>query len=62
MDLKKVVCPCLDITNGMIKDAVEAGASTFEAVQEATGAATVCGACADEIQRLVDYFATERDN
>lgn len=62
MDLDKVVCYCLNITNGMIKDAVAAGASTLEEVQEATGAATICGACTDEVQRLVDYFATERDN
>ena len=34
MDLNKVVCNCLNITNGMIKDAVDAGARTFEEVQE----------------------------
>ncbi len=62
MNLDKVICPCMDITVGMIKDAVNSGASTFEEVQEITGAATVCGACSDEVQRCVDYFATERDN
>ena len=62
MNLDKVVCSCLDITVGMIKDAVDSGASTLEEVQEKTGAASVCGACADEVQRCVDYFATERDN
>lgn len=62
MDLEKVVCYCLNITNGMIKDAVDSGASTLEEVQEKTGAATVCGACTDDIQRLVDCFTTERDN
>lgn len=62
MNLDKVVCYCLNITNGMIKDAVYAGASTLEEVQEATGAATACGACTDDVQRLVDYFATERDS
>lgn len=62
MDLEKIVCPCLGITNEMIKDAVDSGASTFEEVQEKTGAASVCGACADDVQRVIDYFATERDN
>ena len=62
MNLDKVVCYCLNITNGMIKDAVYAGASTLEEVQEATGATTACGACTDDVQRLVDFFATERDS
>lgn len=62
MNLDKVVCNCLNVTNGMIKDAVDSGASTLEEVQEKTGAGTACGACTDSIQRLVDYFATERDN
>ena len=61
MNLDKVVCYCLNITNGMIKDAVDAGASTLEEVQEATGASTVCGACMDDVQRLVDHFVTKRD-
>lgn len=52
MNLEKIVCHCLGITNGMIKDAVESGAKTLEEVQEMTGAATVCGACQeDEIGR-----------
>lgn len=56
MDLEKVVCYCQNVTNGMIKEAVEAGASTLEEVQEATGAGTVCGACVDNIQHLIDEF------
>lgn len=51
----------MQITNGDIKKAVEHGASTLEEVQAATGAATACGACTDDVQRLVDYFTTERD-
>ncbi|MBQ8804621.1 MAG: (2Fe-2S)-binding protein [Tyzzerella sp.] len=62
MDLEKVVCDCLGITNGMIKDAVDAGASTLEEVQEKTEAGTVCGACNEDIQHLVDFFVKERDN
>ncbi|MCF2641223.1 MAG: (2Fe-2S)-binding protein [Lachnospiraceae bacterium] len=61
MNLDKVVCNCLNVTNGMIKDAVDAGASTLEEVQEKTGAGTVCGACLEEVQRVVDFFVKERE-
>lgn len=61
MDLNKIVCNCLNITNGMIKDAVDAGASTLEEVQEATGAGTVCGACMEDVQHLVEQFVKERN-
>lgn len=60
MDLDKVVCYCQNVTNGMIKDAVEAGATTLEEVQEATGAGTVCGACAENVQHLVEQFVNEK--
>ena len=59
MNLDKVVCHCLGITNGMIKDAVEAGTKTLEDVQEQTGASTVCGACLEDVQRLVEFFVSE---
>ena len=58
----KIVCECLGITNGMIKDAVDNGASTLEEVQEVTEASTICGACTDDVQRLVDFFVSERDS
>ena len=61
MNLDKVVCNCLNVTNGMIKDAVDAGASTLEEVQEKTGAGTVFGACLEEVQRVVDFFVKERE-
>lgn len=60
MDFDKIVCNCLSVTNGMIKDAVDAGASTLEEVQEATGAGTACGACIDDLQHLIDQFVSER--
>ena len=60
MDMEKTVCYCMSVTNGTIRDAVYAGASTLEEVQEATGATTVCGACLENVQRLVDFFVAER--
>ena len=61
MNLEKVVCNCMNVTSGRIKEAVDSGASTLEEVQEATGAGTVCGACLEDVQRLVDYFVQQRD-
>ena len=52
----------MNITNGMIKDAVEAGAKTLEDVQDKTGASTVCGACLEDVQRLVDFYVNEQGN
>ena len=56
MNLDKVVCHCMGITNGMIKDAVEAGATTLEQVMDATNAGTVCGACIEDIEHLIEEF------
>jgi len=61
MNLDKIVCNCMSVTAGTIKEAVDAGARTLEEVQEQTGASTVCGACLEDIQRLVDYFLTEKE-
>ncbi len=60
MDLNKVVCSCMGVTSGMIKEAVDSGATTLEEVQEATGAGTVCGACLDDVKRLVNEFVSEK--
>lgn len=60
MDLDKIVCNCLGVTNGMIKEAIDAGASTLDEVQEATGAGTVCGACIEDVEHLIEQFVNER--
>lgn len=62
MDLNKTVCYCMNVTNGMIKDAVGSGASTLEEVQEITGAGTVCGTCIENVQHLIDQFVSERQS
>ncbi len=61
MNLEKVVCNCFGVTNGMIKDAVDSGASTLEEVQATVDVGTACGVCIDDVQRVIDYFVTERD-
>lgn len=60
MDLEKIVCNCYSVTNGMIKDAVDSGATTLEEVQDITNAGTVCGACLEDLQHLVDQFVAEK--
>lgn len=62
MDPDKIVCYCNNVTNGMIKDAIDAGANTLEDVQEATGAGAVCGACLESVENLVKSFVAERDS
>lgn len=61
MNLDKTVCYCMNVTNGMVKDAVKNGATTLEEVQEITGASTVCGTCLENVQRLVEEFLAEKD-
>ncbi len=60
MDLDKTICYCTGVTNGMIKDAVESGATTLEEVQELTKAGTVCGSCLDNVQHLIDELVSEK--
>lgn len=62
MNLDKIVCSCLGVTNGMIKDAVDSGADTLEKVQEITGAGTACGACIEDVEHLIEQFVKERGN
>lgn len=54
MDMNEVVCYCMNITKGAIKEAVDSVSHTLEEVQEATGAGTVCGACLDDIKQVIE--------
>ena len=56
MDLNEKVCFCGNVTVGDIKTAVEAGSTTLEEVQEATGAGTHCGRCKEKVRELVEQF------
>jgi NAD(P)H-nitrite reductase large subunit len=56
MDLTETICFCGDVTAQQIKDAVQAGAATVEAVGKATGAGTHCGGCQDKIAELIKQF------
>lgn len=61
MNLDEVVCNCLGVTNGMIKDAVDAGASSLEEVQAVTSAGTACGGCIENVEHLIEEFVKERE-
>ena len=62
MNLDEVICFCQNVTSGMIKNAVDNGATTLEEVQKITGAGTVCGSCVANVQRLVEQFAAKRSD
>jgi|InofroStandDraft_1065614.scaffolds.fasta_scaffold23085_2 NAD(P)H-nitrite reductase large subunit len=53
MDRDEIVCNCMGITAGEIREAIEKGAKTVEDIQEATGAGTVCGGCISDIEKLL---------
>ena len=59
MDDDTIICPCMGTTLQEIREAVNGGADTLEAVEAATGAGTVCGACADELAALVEKLKNE---
>lgn len=47
------VCLCKAVTDHQINDAVDAGVTSFEAMQNKLEVATVCGACTCEVKQLM---------
>lgn len=50
----RIICDCMGVSYGDIKKAINDGAKTLDDVKEATEAGTICGACEDEIQEVID--------
>ncbi|WP_242985416.1 (2Fe-2S)-binding protein [Vallitalea okinawensis] len=50
----EIVCACFDVSEEEIREAVKKGATTVEAVGEATNAGTGCGGCQSRIQELIN--------
>ena len=48
------VCICRAVTTGAIAEAVEAGATDVDEVSWATGAATNCGTCREQVAAHVE--------
>lgn len=53
MNRDEVICSCLDITRGMIEDAVKSGAKTLEEVQAVNDVGTVCGSCIEDVEKII---------
>jgi NifU-like protein len=52
----RVICECKVVTDQDIEEAVKNGARSYEAIQDATGAGTVCGKCKEKTLELLEEF------
>ncbi|MBX7058019.1 MAG: (2Fe-2S)-binding protein [Leptospirales bacterium] len=52
----RMVCICRRVSEERIRQVVEAGASTFERVQELTDCSTNCGTCELRVRELIEKF------
>lgn len=60
MDPDQIVCNCMSVTVGMIKDAFDSGAETLEAIQAATFADTVCNMCEEDVISVLNALKAEK--
>ena len=58
MNDEEIICICMGVTVGAIKEAFRNGAHSAADIQNATGAGTVCGACLGEIELLLNQLST----
>lgn len=49
----------MGVTAGAIKEAFHNGAHSLTDIQNATGAGTVCGACLEEIELLLNQLSAK---
>jgi bacterioferritin-associated ferredoxin len=47
------VCLCNAVSDTQIEDAVDAGITSFEAMQDSLGVANTCGTCACEVKQIL---------
>lgn len=52
----RLVCQCMNVSDGEIENAVLEGARTYIELQERTKLGTVCGQCKDEAIRLLEKY------
>lgn len=60
MKREKIACNCKKITYGMIEDAIQNGASSYEEVEELLKFGTGCGQCKEFIHFLIRDILEER--
>lgn len=51
--MSKMICTCLGVDEDAIREAVNNGADSVEAVEEMTGAGSCCGACVPDINKII---------
>ena len=49
----KMICHCKNVDYLQIRKAMVAGARTLQEIKDMTGAATGCGRCAEEIEKIL---------
>ncbi len=52
--MSEIICNCTGVTDEDIIEAVKKGAKTVEEIGEATEAGTICGACVEDIERIIE--------
>lgn len=48
------VCLCKSVTDHQIRDAVDQGVTSFDAMQSHLDVSTVCGACSCEVKQVME--------
>ena len=56
-----VICSCRAVTDRAVLAAIADGATTVEAVTDRCAAASRCGGCWPELERLLGEHTTRRD-
>lgn len=49
-----VICLCNNVNSKTIKDSIDQGAKTLDAVRKSTGASTCCGKCEYHVSKMLD--------
>jgi NAD(P)H-nitrite reductase large subunit len=56
-----VVCSCRAVTDRAVLSAIADGATTVEALADRCAAASGCGGCGPELERLIAAHASSRE-
>jgi len=52
--MSEIICKCFNVNKEDIIEAIKAGATSVELVQEATNAGNGCGTCMDKVTEVVE--------
>lgn len=56
-DMEEIICPCYDLTLKNLVDAIkEHNITTVEELSNVTGAGNICGACMDDLEKIVEKY------